>query len=118
MGRLRERPHLTLALRTAKAWGMTPSRFFDLPSNDRLAMVALEQIESDKCGGCGHPLSETTDPEAVTDYRGKAVTCHGCVALGKAREKAKRDGQVVFVEKVWDHRTDTALVDDLDDDFM
>ena len=94
---------------------MAPSTFFDLSTADRMAMVALEQIDRDTCNGCGHPLSETTDPEAMTDYMARSVVCHACKALAKARVRSGDDGTVVYVEKVWDHKTDTALVDDLDD---
>lgn len=92
---------------------MSPGQFFDLPASDRMAMTALEELDRSTCS-CGHPMDESTDPEAMTDYRAKVLVCHACKAVHKAGEKAPA-GARVYVEKVWDHRTDTALVDDLDD---
>ncbi len=112
MGRLRERPYLTKALRTARAWGFAPSQFFALPSNDRLAMVALEECERTMCS-CGHPVDVSTELEAMASYRARTVVCHACKAIEGARSKAPA-GAHVYAEQVWDHRTDTALVDNLD----
>lgn len=76
-------------------------------------MVALEQLERESCSGCGHPLEDSTDPEAMTDYRAKVLVCHACRVVAREQEKAP-PGALVYAEKVWDHKTDTAIVDDLD----
>lgn len=53
---------------------------------DRMFALALDQIEKDKCGGCGFPLSETTTPEAEGIFKGHVVRCHACRSVAHAVE--------------------------------
>lgn len=88
---------------------MAPSQFFALTSADRLAMVALHDLDASTCS-CGQPWEESTQTEAATDYHVKGIVCHACAALSRAQEKSKTPGEHLLVRKVWDHRTDEWLV--------
>lgn len=53
--------------------------------------VALEALEADTCGGCGHPLSETTDASAEDSYRlGLPIRCHACDAWERHMDPIRR----------------------------
>jgi hypothetical protein len=57
---------------------------------ERAWALALLDVEADVCPGCGHPLSETTDPDAEGGYEVEEPTrCHACTPLGKAHEVYK-----------------------------
>lgn len=44
--------------------------------------VALTLYEDGLCNGCGHPLSETTDPDADHHYVAPLPTrCHACTVI-------------------------------------
>lgn len=78
-------------------------------------MAALQELDNQLCpGGCGQPLHESSEAGAISDYRGKVLVCHACKAGDKAREKSATAG-MVYVERVWDNRTNMPLVDDLDE---
>lgn len=52
---------------------------------DRAWALALLQYENSLCGGCGHPLAETTDPTRQDRYKPDGyVQCFRCVALEMA----------------------------------
>lgn len=62
---------------------------------DGLLAAALTLYEADLCSGCGHPLSETTDPDADPSNREghhrydalDPVRCFACDALAaKAKQ--------------------------------
>lgn len=100
-------PTLRRALQVARAWGVAPGRFLGRESvrrtvyerapdgrilaaveyvegwseNDRALALALADYEADCCTGCGHPLADTTRPEAEDEYLpGDAIRCHFCTA--------------------------------------
>lgn len=51
-------------------------------------MLALALYESDRCGGCGGLLLETTDPGAEDMYRAELpVRCHRCTAIAEAVDR-------------------------------
>lgn len=55
---------------------------------DRAWAIALLELHADTCGGCGQPLSQSTDPDAEGGYEVPDPTrCHACTALHKHQEK-------------------------------
>lgn len=46
--------------------------------SDRDKAIAWQQIEDDRCPGCGNPLSETTQFELRTEWVAEDVSCHAC----------------------------------------
>lgn len=49
--------------------------------------LAQDAEDAERCQ-CGHPLSETTDPDAEGEYEAPLPTrCHACTALEKRREE-------------------------------
>lgn len=48
--------------------------------------VALTDLESGRCSGCGHPRTETMSPESEFGWRAEALRCHSCAT----RERAAR----------------------------
>jgi len=49
---------------------------------------ALALLEADTCSGCGHPLSETTEPDAEGDWDTPLPDrCHACTALAIHQER-------------------------------
>lgn len=105
---------LRRVVQAARAWGVSPGRFLgreparrtvyhydqagrllaaetlvepEWTDYDRALALALADFEAESCPGCGHPLAETTDPEA--EYRwtpGPAIRCHRCTAAYQARD--------------------------------
>ena len=55
-------------------------------AEDRMFALADDHIRQDRCSGCGHPKSETTDKAADDRYRGHTVRCHACKAMSWAGE--------------------------------
>lgn len=57
-------------------------------TEDDLAWALAEAAEAaDRCQ-CGHPLSETTDPDAEGEYEAPLPTrCYACTELEKRREE-------------------------------
>lgn len=49
--------------------------------------LAWQEDKASRCGGCGHPLDETTDPDAEEAYRVHTIRCHACTA------RDRKDGQ-------------------------
>lgn len=48
----------------------------------RAEAIQLIDLEADTCSGCGHPLSETTRPDAAGEYvAGLPARCHACDTL-------------------------------------
>lgn len=55
-------------------------------TGDRKWALALLELEADTCGGCGGPLTETTDADAEFGYEVPAPhRCHRCTALAVKR---------------------------------
>jgi hypothetical protein len=99
------------ALETARAWGVSPSRFLGEESlvvsettgnqtvytrssewkdEDRQAAMALQDYEASLCSGCGHPLEETTDPDKEYAYKAALpIRCHYCTAAAIGQEDYK-----------------------------
>ena len=48
--------------------------------------LAHDHVERDKCQGCGHPMSVTTDPANEGAHKGHAVRCDACKAIAHAAE--------------------------------
>jgi hypothetical protein len=103
-------PGLRRLLEVARSWGVAPSVFAGRElstrhdhdaagrsvlsvtggwtEEDRELAVALADWEADLCGGCGHPLAETTAPGNEERYEVRvAARCHCCTAIDIA-EKA------------------------------
>lgn len=53
---------------------------------DRAKALAWQLEQALICPGCGHPLDETTDPEAEGAYSADKVRCHACHAKGMRAE--------------------------------
>jgi hypothetical protein len=107
---VRADPGLRELLRAARSWGVPPSRMLGRrtaglvierdeagrqvrhmippwPLADVALALALEQFDAETCSGCGHPLSETTDPRNEGRYRTDLpVRCHACTALAYGAE--------------------------------
>lgn len=106
--RVRDDPALRAALETARAWGVSPRRFFgedpavrleplgpgwrvvadpEWNDEDRALALALTGYEAGLCPGCRHPLEETTDPDNEFRYKAQTpVRCHRCTASSVASE--------------------------------
>jgi hypothetical protein len=103
-------PQLRDLLTVARSWGVSPSRFAGIEpvrrtvytyghdgqllssvtttdpewtEEDREMALRLFEYEKSLCGGCGHPLSETTDPHNEFAYgpASPPIRCHRCTAV-------------------------------------
>lgn len=111
---LDDRDPLRQMLQAARAWGVSPRRFLgweparitvyernnagqvvratvtqepEWSEEDQDMALALANYEADLCGGCGHPLWETTQPDNEDRYRARAaIRCHRCTASLQAQE--------------------------------
>ena len=54
--------------------------------------MALMEAESGLCGDCGHPLAETTQPEAEFAYDASITKCHACLAGAQRVAAYQEDG--------------------------
>lgn len=55
---------------------------------DRAWAEALVAYDAQKCDGCGHPLTHTTDPDADGAYVASLpVRCHSCTALHQMQDR-------------------------------
>lgn len=52
--------------------------------------VALTLIDADRCE-CGHPRSESMDPDNEFDWTVEAVRCHSCAARERAAKGKGKD---------------------------
>ena len=52
--------------------------------DDVAAALAVQAEEDDRCGGCGHPLSESTHPDNQFAFTGQPVRCFACEANARA----------------------------------
>jgi hypothetical protein len=43
-------------------------------------MLAWQQVDKDRCPGCGNPLTETVDPETRGTWQVDKYLCFGCHA--------------------------------------
>lgn len=105
-------PQLRFTLETARAWGVSPSRFlgreqvrtvqheYDLMGNlvrsvetmepewtdeDRTMAMELQDYEAGLCPGCRYPMAETTAPENEFAYQAELpLRCHRCTASERA----------------------------------
>lgn len=51
--------------------------------------LALTEIESVRCSGCGNDLTETLDDADEFAWQAEAVRCHACAARDRAARKAE-----------------------------
>ena len=51
--------------------------------------VALMVLESERCGGCGHPRAETFAPESEGQWVAEPLRCHSCAARDRETRDAK-----------------------------
>lgn len=97
-------------LEAARAWGVAPSVFLGYgrsvtehqynalgqlvrsstssawTDDDRTAALDLLAHEASLCPGCGHPVAETTAPEAEERYHVPyPIRCHRCTATEQAQ---------------------------------
>lgn len=115
VAQVRDNPGLRDLLEAARAWGVPPSRVLGRRSVDTIVefdasgrparyvnppwdltdvalALALQRVEAETCDGCGHPLSQTTDPDNEFRYESrKPVRCHACVALAQAAKPFRED---------------------------
>lgn len=111
-------PQLRAFLTVARSWGVSPSRFAgETPASrtvytydqygrlltsvtthdpewteeDREMAFLLHEYEQTLCGGCGHPLTETTDPQHEFSYvpASAPIRCHRCTAAEIHSDKAQ-----------------------------
>lgn len=68
---------------------------------DRMWALAWDHVEQDRCGGCGHPLSETTAEDADDAYLGHAIRCQACKAIADKTESVDgKRGLLGYAERV------------------
>jgi hypothetical protein len=60
--------------------------------------VAWQQLEDDRCPGCGNLLSETTDFALRTEWQIEKVACHGCRSKS-ARQSDVQAGEFLLVTR-------------------
>lgn len=65
----------------------------DWTDDDRDLALALLAYEASLCHGCGHPLAETTRPEAEEAYVAEAMRCHRCTAAEQEAESYRDNPQ-------------------------
>lgn len=85
-------------MQTARAWGAKPLEILAENGNPRNASwvnprnralaKALTIYERSTCDGCGHPVSQTHDPDYEGWFEAEVIICAGC----KARDQAGKDG--------------------------
>lgn len=64
---------------------MLPSEFYAARPSDRLAMLALQQLEEGTHAGCGRPIEEAFSKKmADGGYELEVHTCQACAAMAKA----------------------------------
>jgi hypothetical protein len=105
-------PEHRAVLEAARAWGVPPSIFMgrartstitdwagghhfthdaEWTEEDRTAAVALARYESELCGGCKHPLAESTAAENEERYDARvSARCHCCTAIEVAQEALQK----------------------------
>lgn len=55
--------------------------------------LAWQELDADKCGGCGQPRGESFDPANQDQYDVRALVCHACYAREQAfRSYSDGDG--------------------------
>jgi hypothetical protein len=110
-------PGLRDALRAARMWRVSPSRFSghepavrhiadaagrvirsesepEWSDDDRAAVFALIAWEADLCPGCHQPLAETTGADNEDQFAaGLAVRCHYCTAAAQGAEGYEKSPQ-------------------------
>lgn len=70
----------------AKAWGLTPSAWMNLPRVDRALIAAHEANEAERCGRCGFPL---VGPEELEDTQIMVQKCVGCETRDRHEKRHK-----------------------------
>lgn len=110
-----ENPDHRRVLQSARAWGISPSRFMgrepvetvsrvegqevhtrepEWTSEDRQAAVDLLNWEAATCSGCGHSLAETSSADRQYAYVASLpVRCHYCTAVELAQESYSENPQ-------------------------
>lgn len=61
--------------------------------DDRELLLALQQEESEECGGCGRQISETTDPASRGAYDVRRHRCEACVVLEAEQDNDSERGR-------------------------
>ena len=62
--------------------------------------LAHDHIERDKCSGCGHPMSVTTDPANEGKFKGHSLRCHACKSIAGVTEAVDdRHGLLSYAER-------------------
>jgi hypothetical protein len=107
-------PHHRAILETARAWGVSPSRFMgeksssvtthefdpagrvvrsetvytpDWTEDDVRGALALRNYEAELCPGCHHPFAETANPDNEFEYEAlPPIRCHRCTKRENASE--------------------------------
>lgn len=49
--------------------------------------MALQAEEDARCGRCGEPLDESTNPANENAYRARLITCFSCAVIDKERDE-------------------------------
>lgn len=78
-------PEYRLELDTAKAWGLTPSQFRELPESDQDEMLAHFR---DICPACGNLRSTCSDPEAT--WYPQRTMCYASAVRDLTRRKVTK----------------------------
>jgi hypothetical protein len=123
-------PGLRADLQAARAWGVSPSRFYgrqavsvttyeyddargrlvrsvttsdpDWTDEDRELAWALQAYDSQSCPGCGGHLPDTTAPEREGAYATSSMLCHRCVAVeGEQHRYRKHPHPLALIVSAW-----------------
>lgn len=57
----------------------------DFTDDDMEAALEWQAEQAVKCGGCGRPTDETTDPANQDAYDARIVACHACAARDRTQ---------------------------------
>ena len=68
---------------------------------DVAAAMAADFDERDRCGGCGHPLSQTTDPDSQLLWESEPIRCQACAASARAADGFEGKNRAGLMVRTW-----------------
>lgn len=64
--------------------------------------LAWQAWREDACPGCGHPRSETFDPDNAGRYVSHRLRCHACAVIDEARDNKSIDRAGLYVHATYE----------------
>lgn len=74
----------------------TTTREPEWDEQERATLYAWLEDRQDRCSGCGHPLSESTDLDTAGQWAASSQVCLACLAAHNLRKGAKSDAPLVI----------------------